>query len=163
MVPVTTDAPSVTLTLKLPWGMGGTVNDTFTVPPETFALAVPVAPAPGLTLALYFPLPPLMRNENVAPAVEVLHAIVAPPIGYSAGFIARGTTGAAVPTTLSTVGGVSNVRPAESVIANVRPVKQMPFVMTVNAPPLVRTGTPANDTAVGKFVATMYGGVPPKM
>ena len=119
-----------------------------------------MAPAPGLTLALYLPVPPLMRNENVVPA---LHAVVPPPIGNSLGTIARGTTGSAVPTTLSTVGGVSNVRPAESVIANVRPVKQMPFVMTVNAPPLTGTGTPANDTAVGKFVATIYGGVPPKM
>ena len=150
--------PSVTLRLKSPCATP--VNETFAVPPVGGGtVAVPVAPGPGLTLALYLPLPPLIRNENVF----ALHVVVPPPIGNSVGTIARGTTGAAVPTTLSTVGGVNKVRPAASVMANVRPVKHVPLVMTVNAPPLTRTGTPASDTAVGKFVATIYGGVPPKM
>src|SRR5207244_3790734 len=64
IVPVLTDEPSVTFTMKSPWPV--TENETFTFPPVTGAtLAVPVAPAAGATLAKYLPLPPLARNWNV--------------------------------------------------------------------------------------------------
>ena len=66
-----------------------------------------------------------------------------------------------MPSTLSTSGGVSSVRPAESVIENVRPVKHEPFDTIVNAPPLWSTGEPSSVTAVGKLSAMLYGGVPP--
>ena len=69
--------------------------------------------------------------------------------------------GAAVPNTLLAVGGVSSVRPAASVIANVNPVKHVPFVVIVNAPPLLNTDAPLMLIAVGKLVAIVYGGVPP--
>ena len=75
-MPVTTWVPSVTLTLKSP--LAAPENETFTVPPVGGGtVAVPVAPDTGLTLALYLPLPPLMRNWNVL----ALHVVVPPPIG----------------------------------------------------------------------------------
>jgi hypothetical protein len=51
-----------------------------------------------------------------------------------------GGGGSAVPNTLLAVGGVSSVRPAASVIANVRPVKHVPLVVIVKPPPLRCTG-----------------------
>ncbi len=66
-----------------------------------------------------------------------------------------GGGGSAVPKTLSTVGGVSSVRPAASVIANVRPVKHWPVGEMENPPPLTGTGEPKMLTAVGKLVWTV--------
>src|SRR5437763_5507789 len=139
-------APSVTLTLKSPWLAAP--NDTVTVPPLTDTLALPVAPLAGPTIALYLPLPPLTRNGNVLP---LLHAAAE----YEVGLMANGTTTSAVPTTLSTVGGLANTVPFASLIANVRPVKQVLFVMTEKLPPLCNTGDPTKVTAVGKLTCTV--------
>src|SRR5436190_23658083 len=88
IVPVTTCVPSVTLTLKSPCATP--VNETVAVPlVGGGTVAVPVAPCPGLTLALYLPVPPLIRNWNVL----ALHVVLPPPIGNSLGMMASVTTG----------------------------------------------------------------------
>src|SRR5881296_3323140 len=124
------------------------------VPPATLTLEPAGA---GIRAALYVPVPPVAKKSKVFVGLE--HT----PLCALGVMSSGGGGGAAVPTTLSTVGGVRSVRPAASVIANVRPVKQVPLGITVNPPPLASTGIPTSVTAVGKFVTTVYGGVPPNI
>jgi len=113
---------------------------TCTTPPLTVGCETD-----GVRMALNVPVPPVIRKSKLlsTPAVQLCEAGL---------MTSAPGAGAAVPTTLLAVGGVSSVRPAASVIANVSPVKQVPFVVIVNEPPLRCTGAPVMVIAVGKFV-----------
>ena len=97
---------------------------------EGSTVALPVAPVSGLTTAVFVPVPPTMTK--VAGVEPEGHAAVT-AFGT---IVSAGGGGSAVPNTLLAVGGVSTVRPAASVIANVRFVKHVPLVVIVNPPPL---------------------------
>ena len=124
----------------VPEADGGIV--TVVVPP-----AVTLDPSgEGVSAALKVPVPPVTRNCSVVVEAQLILA----ELGVTT--IAAGA-GAAVPNACVAVGGVSSVRPVASVIANVRPVKHVPFVVIVKPPPLRCTGLPLIVIACGKLVA----------
>jgi len=55
------------------------------------------------------------------------------------------------------------VLPAESTIANVTGLAQVPLVDARKKPPLAATTFGMNVTAVGNDAVIVYGGTPPKM
>src|SRR5439155_25166856 len=121
--------------------VGGTIRVPL-VPPDAAGIKVPVPP-----------------DARICPSWALAGQL---PGLSTGGFSTTGPgSGAAVPRTLSTVGGLSNKRPAASVIANVAPVKHPPVGLTRKLTPLVNTGNPVSVSAGGKLVCTVEGGVPP--
>jgi hypothetical protein len=123
-------------------------------PAAAVAVIGPPTPAfvvAGDTATTNVPVPPVARicPSCVTPVGDAVHFA---EILLGVSKIGAGA-GAAVPNAFVAVGGVSSVRPAASVIANVRPVKHVPFVVIVNPPPLRCTGFPVIEMAVGKLVA----------
>lgn len=141
-----TSKTPVVLVTKVGLGVG---NDTLMLPAVAVTVGLsPTTPASALTAALNVPVPPVARNVKVDPGTHLPDNVAGVTTSVAGG-------GAAVPNTLLAVGGVNNVRPAASVIANVRPVKHVPFVVIVKPPPLRCTGAPVMLIALGKLVPTV--------
>ena len=83
----------------------------------------------GDEIALNVPVPPVSRKSKLF-STPALH-------GCDGGVIVSVSGGgAAVPSAFVTVGGVVTVRPVASVMVNVPLTTHVPFVVTVNPPPL---------------------------